>query len=124
MLLGVGGLAEENVGWWYASAIAVGLFFNLFYWNASFWAMTAISNQVVILFAMLAARSVTNNPAAVMAPLCWALLAIGSQFNGLLVLPALLVSNVCGIHKWKSHKCTTVFCMVVFFNNDYLVFLV
>ena len=85
---------KKNVGWWYASAIAVGLFFNLFYWNASFWAMTAISNQVVILFAMLAARSVTNNPAAVMAPLCWALLAIGSQFNGLLVLPALLVSNV------------------------------
>ena len=85
---------KKTVGWWYASAIAIGLFFNLFYWNASFWAMTAISNQIVILFALLAARSVANNPAAIMAPLFWALLAIGSQFNGLLVLPALLASNV------------------------------
>ena len=85
---------KKTVGWWYASAIAIGLFFNLFYWNASFWAMTAISNQIVILFALLAARSAANNPAAIVAPLFWALLAVGSQFNGLLVLPALLASNV------------------------------
>jgi len=79
---------------WYASALSIGLFLNLFYWNASFWAMTAISNQIVILFALLAARSAAKNSAAIVAPLCWALMAIGSQFNGLLVLPALLASNM------------------------------
>lgn len=89
---------KKLVGWWYASAIAVGLFLNLFYWNASFWAITAISNQIVILFALLAARSAANNARAIMAPLCWSLLAIGSQFNGLLVLPALLVSNMFAAH--------------------------
>jgi hypothetical protein len=81
-------------GGWYASAIAVGLFLNLFYWDASFWAMTALSNQAVILFALLAARSATNNPRAIVTPVLWSLLAIASQFNGLLVLPALMVGSV------------------------------
>lgn len=84
---------KKYTSWWYAAAISVGLFFNLFYWSASFWAMTAISNQIVILFALLAARSVAKNSAAIAAPLCWSLLAVLSQFNGLLVLPALLVGS-------------------------------
>ncbi len=81
------------VGWWYAAAIAVGFFFNLYYWNASFWAMTAISNQIVILFALLAARCLARNRDAITMPLCWSLLAILSQFNGLLVLPALISAS-------------------------------
>ena len=48
---------KATVGWWYALALSFGLFFNLFYWHASYWAMTALSNQAVILFALLAARS-------------------------------------------------------------------
>ncbi len=83
---------------WYASALSIGLFLNLFYWNASFWAMTAISNQIVILFALLAARSAAKNTAAIAVPLCWSLMAVISQFNGLLVLPALLASSFVTAH--------------------------
>lgn len=85
---------RQLIGGWYAAALAVGMFLNIYYWDASFWAMTAISNQVVILFALLAARSAAKNPSAIVLPLCWALLAVLSQFNGLLVLPALIVSSV------------------------------
>lgn len=84
---------RQFIGGWYAAALAVGTFLNIYYWDASFWAMTAISNQVVILFALLAARSAAKNPSAIVSPLCWALLAVLSQFNGLLVLPALIVAS-------------------------------
>jgi hypothetical protein len=80
---------QKMVGWWYALAIAFGLFLNLFYWHASFWAITALSNQAVVLFALLAARSLAARPDAIMIPLLWSLLAVTTQFNGLLVLPAL-----------------------------------
>ncbi len=80
-------------GWWYAITIAVALFLNLFYWHAGFWAMTAVSNQAVILFALLAAYSSARHPTAILLPLLWALLATASQFNGILVLPALLVAH-------------------------------
>ncbi|HSC74800.1 MAG TPA: hypothetical protein VLB90_01030 [Pseudomonadales bacterium] len=84
---------QKTVGWWYALALVFTVFFNLFYWHASFWAMTALSNQAVILFALLAARSVARNPDAIVKPLSWALLAVTTQFNGLLVLPALIASG-------------------------------
>lgn len=84
---------QKSVGWWYALALAFGLFLNLFYWHASFWAITALSNQAVILFAMLAARSAVRDENAITAPLAWALLAVTTQFNGLLVLPALAASS-------------------------------
>ena len=84
---------KKTVGWWYALALAFGLFLNLFYWHASFWSMTALSNQAVILFALLAARSFSRNPSAIVMPMFWALLAVTTQFNGLLVLPALVASG-------------------------------
>lgn len=84
---------QKIVGWWYALALVFGIFLNLFYWHASFWAMTALSNQAVILFVLLAARSAALNVRATWAPLTWALLASITQFNGLLVLPALVVGN-------------------------------
>ncbi len=84
---------QKVVGWWYGLALAFGIFLNLFYWNASFWAMTALSNQAVVLFAILAARSAAHNSGAITTPLMWALLAVTTQFNGLLVLPALIASS-------------------------------
>jgi hypothetical protein len=84
---------QKSVGWWLALALACLFFLNLFYWHASFWAMTALSNQAVVLFALLAARSFARNPDAIAKPLLWALLAVTTQFNGLLVLPALICSG-------------------------------
>lgn len=81
-------------GWTVAIGIAVPLYLNLYYWHASFWPITALSNQAVVLFALLAARSQARNPQAVLAPLGWALLAVTTQFNGLLVLPSLCVASV------------------------------
>ncbi|HQQ73957.1 MAG TPA: hypothetical protein PK031_02280 [Pseudomonadales bacterium] len=84
---------KQYVGWWYAIAIAASFFLNLFYWHASFWAMTALSNQAVILFALLSARSAAKYPQAIFAPMLWAVAATLCQFNGLLVLPALAAGN-------------------------------
>lgn len=88
------GWLRQRVGWWYAVAIAVLLYVNLFYWHASLWAITALSNQAVILFALLAARAHYRQPQAIVAPLCWTVAATATQFNGLLVLPALVVASV------------------------------
>lgn len=84
---------KQYVGWWYAIAIAVSFFLNLFYWHASFWAMTALSNQAVILFALLSARSAAKYTEAIFAPILWAVAAVLCQFNGLLVLPALATGS-------------------------------
>ena len=84
---------KQYVGWWYALAIAFSFFLNLFYWHASFWAMTALSNQAVILFALLSARRAAKYPQAIFAPMLWAGAAVLCQFNGLLVLPALAAGS-------------------------------
>lgn len=91
---------RARIGWWYALAMAVLLYVNLFYWHASLWAITALSNQAVILFALLAARAHDRQPQAIVAPLCWSVCAAATQFNGLLVLPALVVASV--IAAWQQ----------------------
>lgn len=109
MVIGQGlvlGCCAVLAGWlrrwldaWYATALAVTLFYSLFYWHAGFWAMTALSNQGVILFALLAVRAASRDPGAVWVPLAWSLAAVGTQFNGLLVLPALLAG------RWWVQQC-------------------
>jgi len=85
---------RKSVGWWFSLAIAFGMFLSLFYWHASFWAMTALSNQALILFALLAARSTSNNPDAVVIPLLWAMLAV------------LAISIAC-VNSCKRYRCSS-----------------
>jgi hypothetical protein len=119
---------QKTVGWWYALALAFGLFLNLFYWHASFWAITALSNQAVVLFALLAARSAARAENAITAPLVWSLLAVTTQFNGLLVLPALVASsfivariegrpqNWCQLLVWTGFFIVTAVAYVIYEN--------
>ncbi len=78
----------------FASAIAVSCYLNLFYWDSSFWPMTAISNQAVIFFALMAAWMYQKNPDTIAAPVICGLLATASQFNGLCVILALLLAQL------------------------------
>lgn len=91
---------SEKTGKWIAAAIAVSCYLNLFYWESSFWPMTAISNQAVILFALLAAWSYQKHPQNILAPLGWALAATASQFNGLCVFLALLLAML--FESWQT----------------------
>ena len=84
---------KPSVGWLPGLAIAVAVYLNLHYWDSVAWAITAIANQAVILFALLAAFSFHQNPHRILVPLLWALAACLSQFNGLIVLFALCFAS-------------------------------
>lgn len=85
-----------------AITLAIVCYLNLFFWDSSFWPMTAISNQAVILFALLAAWSYQKNPQNILPPLGWALAATASQFNGLCVFLALLLAMF--FESWQTGK--------------------
>lgn len=72
--------------------LAVALVFNLYYWHASFFAMTALSNQFVLAFALAGCALWARNPQALWPPVLAALAASATQFNGLLLLPVILVA--------------------------------
>jgi hypothetical protein len=79
---------------WLAAAIVVPLYCNLFYWDSMAWPITAISNQTVMLFALLAAAAFYRKPDAIWMPVLWSVSAAASQFNGLTVLFALSLASV------------------------------
>jgi hypothetical protein len=55
--------------------------------ESTLWAMTALSNQAVILFSLLAIYAITRKSASLLLAMLLAGLAVFSQSNGLLVLP-------------------------------------
>ena len=72
-------------------ALAILLYVNLAYWHSSFWAMTAISNQIVIFFALLTALLAHRYPDKWYWCLLPALASCFSQANGLAILGALAI---------------------------------
>lgn len=85
----------------YFAAITIG-YLNLYYWDSSFKAMTAISNQAVILFAVATFFSLIRFRQISLA-LLFAYLATFSQANGMLVWPLGLLALMMDQH-WKSAR--------------------
>lgn len=87
----------------YFAVIAIG-YINLYYWDSSFKAMTAISNQIVILFAVATFFALLRWNKYWLA-LTFAVLATFSQGNGILVWPlgllVLLLDNHWQAARWR-----------------------
>lgn len=79
----------NRISWPLALMLSITIYYNLHYWHSSFWAMTAISNQAVILFGLLAALSLSKNPGDLRLPLLFATLGSFSQANGLAIFLAI-----------------------------------
>lgn len=69
----------------YCAVFTIG-YINLYYWDSSFKAMTAISNQVVILFGIATLFALVRAKNLLLG-LCFAALATFSQGNGVLIWP-------------------------------------
>ena len=91
----------------YFAAITLG-YLNLYYWDSSFKAMTAISNQAVILFSIATFFSMIRLHKISLALVC-AFLAMFSQANGMLVWPLGLLVLLLD-RRWQPTKwrCITI----------------
>jgi len=102
---------SKQVGFAWALALVVSIYLTIFYWHSSFWAMTSISNHVVILFAALAAMAMQKHPDKLWLAYLFAFLATFSQANGLAVFIAI------GFVQWAdcvTHKKTIPWTKVLF----------
>lgn len=92
-------------------------YINLYFWDSSFKAMTAISNQAVILF-ILATFFLLLRTQKLFPALCCAILASFSQSNGLLVWPIGALLLVCcpifSRYRWRDLSVWLLIAIAVF----------
>jgi hypothetical protein len=99
-------LFAKKTGWLIGLMLAFLFYLNLSYWHSSFWAMTAISNQVVILFALLAIRSFCLHPDKPTLSIVFAVAGCFSQANGLAILLTLFVMLLWNQYRKRETKLT------------------